>query len=109
MIGGALALATGMGLAISGWLVRRREALHHREAPGHDLDAAHFVDEASTFVPAGPEVFRPREKAQAVRLPLTDEAAAEAAEPGEQPQRVRVEELEETLRDVMEALRKSAA
>lgn len=109
MIGGALALATGMGLAISGWLVRRRDVLH-RDALGSGQDT-HFVAAAPPFVAAGPEVFRPRERAAAVLPAAADEGAVPVADgpPGDQQRRVRVEELEETLRDVMQALRRSAA
>jgi hypothetical protein len=118
MIGGALALATGVGLAISGWLVRRRDALQHRDAAEHDRDVAHFRDDTPPFIPPGPEAFRPRRRAPAVPpvmtaiLPvITDEEIAEIPiqTPREERRRVRVEELEERLRDVMQQLRRSAA
>jgi hypothetical protein len=40
MIVGALALTIGIGLAISGWLVRPRDALHHRD-PVRRVDPGH--------------------------------------------------------------------
>ena len=110
-IGGALALATGMGLAISGWLVRRRNALQHRDAAEHERDGPRFRDDPPPFPAPGPDVFRPRRRAPAELPVMTDEEIAEMINqaPGEEPRRVRVEELEETLRDVMQALRRSAA